>query len=398
MNTPMPIMLEAKHFYRRMESLLERVGSDASSVRFGERLLEALVADHLMALELAGADLYRRRRGRLELDARFGSAGPDLSHELESRLGADGAAGIPELPWAGPTAAGATGLLGLPDEPGTVAALRFAPASGGRAEARNAEILSMVSPLHFALPQVARRRALEDLLEQARTIQVSLLPAEIPAFGGYDIAAASPPANKVGGDFFDLLPLDPDTLMLAVADASGHGLPAALQARDVATGLRMGIERDLKITRTIEKLNHVIYRSRLASHFVSLVFGELEINGSFAYINAGHPPPLLLDGRGDHELSVGGMILGPNPEARYKLGFAHLDRGAALVLYSDGVIERGAETAAPFDAASLAAWLRDWHEGPAQAAVDDLIARLRAAGEGGPFEDDVTVLLVRRPR
>jgi len=186
--------------------------------------------------------------------------------------------------------------------------------------------------------------------------------------------------------------------MLAVADASGHGLPAALQARDVATGLRMGIERDLKITRTIEKLNHVIYRSRLASHFVSLVFGELEINGSFAYINAGHPPPLLLDGRGVHELSVGGMILGPNPEARYKLGFAHLDRGAALVLYSDGVIERGAETAAPFDAASLAAWLRDWHEGPAQAAVDDLIARLRAAGEGGPFEDDVTVLLVRRPR
>jgi hypothetical protein len=396
MNTP--IMLEAKHFYRRMESLLERVGSDASSGGFGERLLEALVGDHDLALGLTGADLYRRRRGRLELDARFGSPGPDLARELESRIGHDGPAGIHELPWAGDTAAGATGLLGLPDEPGTVAALRFAPPPGGRTDPRAAEILSMVSPLHFALPQVARRRALEDLFEQARTIQVSLLPAAVPAFGGFDIAAASLPANKVGGDFFDLLPLDPDTLVLAVADASGHGLPAALQARDVATGLRMGIERDLKITRTIEKLNHVIHRGRLASHFVSLVFGELEINGNFSYINAGHPPPLLLDDRGLHELSVGGMILGPNPETRYKLGFAHLDRGAALVLYSDGVIERGAESSAPFDGAHLAAWLRDWREGPAEAAVADLIARLRTAGDGGPFEDDVTVVLVRRPR
>jgi sigma-B regulation protein RsbU (phosphoserine phosphatase) len=174
-------------------------------------------------------------------------------------------------------------------------------------------------------------------------------------------------------------------------------VPAALQARDVATGLRMGVERDLKITRTVEKLNRVIHRSGLSSRFVSLVFGELELNGNLSYINAGHPPPLLLDERGLHELAVGGMILGPNPDARYKLGFAHLDRGAALVLYTDGVIERGTEQGEPFQMDQLAAWLREWHHGPADAAVADLLERLRRASIGAPFADDVTVLFVRRP-
>jgi sigma-B regulation protein RsbU (phosphoserine phosphatase) len=389
-------MLEAKLFYRRMESLLERLGADASSGRFAERLLESLVADRDLGLDLAGADLYRRRDGRLALAARFGAPGPDLARELETRVSGPPPAGIAELPWAGATGAGPTGLIGLPDEDGAVAALRFATGNGSE-EARIAEILSMVSPLHFALPQAARRRVLEDLLEQARAIQVSLLPASPPPFGDFDIAALSIPASAVGGDFFDLLPLDGDTLVLAVADASGHGLPAALQARDVATGLRMGVEKDLKITRAVERLNRVIHRSGLASHFVSLVFGELEINGNFAYINAGHPPPLLLDDRGFHELAVGGMILGPHPEARYKLGFAHLDRGAALVLYSDGVIERGAERGDAFDVGRLAEWLEEWREGPADAAVADLMKRLRAAGGGGPFEDDVTVVFVRRP-
>ncbi len=392
-----PPTLQAKLFYRRMELLLDRIGLDASHVPFGERLLAEIVADRDLTTDLFGADLYRRESLGFTLASRFGAPGPDLRRELEARIGATTPNGIAELPWAGTTEAGPTGLLGLPDEPGSIAALRFASTPHGSEESRAAEILSIVSPLHFALPQVARRRTLEDLLEQARTIQMSLLPAEVPRFGDFDIAALSVPASAVGGDFFDLLPLDDDTLMVAVADASGHGLPAALQARDVATGLRMGIERDLKITRTIEKLNRVIHRSRLATHFVSLVFGELEMNGNFAYINAGHPPPLLLDDHEIHELSVGGMILGPCPEARYKLGFAHLDRGGALVLYSDGVIERGTQGGDPFDVEGLAAWLNDWRGGPARDAVDDLMNRLRSRGDGAPFEDDVTVLFVRRP-
>ncbi len=159
----------------------------------------------------------------------------------------------------------------------------------------------------------------------------------------------------------------------------------------------MGVERDLKITRTIEKLNRVIHRSGLVTRFVSMVFGELESNGNFSYINAGHPPPLLLDDHGIHELSVGGMILGPNPLAVYKLGFSHVDRGAALVMYTDGVIEHRNDRGEMFGVSEVARWLTDHRLSAAEPAVADLVDRLRAFS-AGRFEDDVTIVYLRRPK
>jgi phosphoserine phosphatase RsbU/P len=114
------------------------------------------------------------------------------------------------------------------------------------------------------------------------------------------------------------------------------------------------------------------------------------------YVNAGHVPPLLVNPGGIQELGVGGMILGPDPEAEYKLGFAHLDRGGSLVLCTDGVVERGTTHGAEFGMEGLLHWLRETAALPVEAAVDDLLARLRAFGGGRTFEDDVTVVLVRR--
>jgi len=245
--------------------------------------------------------------------------------------------------------------------------------------------------------QHLRLRELEDLLEQARAIQVSLLPPT-PSFGDFDIAAVSLPARVVGGDVYDMQLVDAETLAISVADASGHGLPAALQARDVVTGLRMGAERELKITRVIERLNRVIYQSGLTSRFVSLVFGELELNGTLTYINAGHPPPLLLTDAGIQELTVGGGLLGPQPDSFYKRGFAHVDRGAALLLYSDGALEHGMTSGDAFGAERLAQWLGEWREGSAREGLEDLVMRLRAHGKDAPFEDDVTLVFIRRPR
>ncbi|MEO5988310.1 MAG: PP2C family protein-serine/threonine phosphatase, partial [Candidatus Eisenbacteria bacterium] len=126
-------------------------------------------------------------------------------------------------------------------------------------------------------------------------------------------------------------------------------------------------------------------------------FGELESNGNFSYINAGHPPALLQDERGIRELSVGGMVLGPDPDAHYKMGYVHVDRGATLVLYSDGVIERGtAWGSEPFGLVGLKKWLRHWKKGPAESAVKDLFERLAQHDPGKPFDDDVTAMLVRR--
>jgi sigma-B regulation protein RsbU (phosphoserine phosphatase) len=199
----------------------------------------------------------------------------------------------------------------------------------------------------------------------------------------------------VGGDFFDFMPLDADILGVAIGDASGHGLPAALLVRDIVTGLRMGIEKDLKITPVFERLNRVIHRSRLSSRFVSLFYGELEANGSLVYVNAGHPPPLLFSRDGFETLAVGGTVVGPLPGARFRSGIARLRPGNLLVMCTDGILERH-QASQEFGDHGLHRALEAVLEAPAEAVLDTVFSAAFEFGEGRPWEDDATVLVVRR--
>jgi serine phosphatase RsbU (regulator of sigma subunit) len=393
-------VIDPKALHRRIEQSLSGLPPDGSLERFADRLAPRVLERLGQALGLAAVHVYTRGDdGPLTLSKRAGEGRPDLAGELTRRLAPGDAEGISDLPWTGEHGAGHLALVPVGEDAHTLLALFGAPPGGLAGVPTRAQLAAAVAALHYAIGQHLRRRELEDLFAQARAIQTSLLPAAPPAFAGFDIAAFSVPASEVGGDYFDFLEVDADSLGLAVADASGHGLPAALQARDVATGLRMGVERDLKITRVVEKLNRVIHRSGLTTRFISLVYGELHANGNLLYINAGHPPPQLLDRHGFHDLGMGGLLLGPDPDATYKLGFAHLDRGGMLAMYSDGVIEHGIGVGDPgFGVERVRAWMEDWREGPAQDAVADLMKRLADYDGGAPFEDDVTVLCVRRPR
>lgn len=373
--------------YRRIEQAIEGAGGPGSPRRFAERLLPRLFSELGESEGLVCVQLLERREGQVRMLRHEGDGAADLGTWTP-----DGWPAAIELPWAGETPSGPAALFPIGAE--LVVALRFA---AGPAHS-TAERLSLVTPIHYAVSQQLRHRELEDDFEQARAIQTSLLPAGVPVFGDLDVAAFSRPARKVGGDLYDFIPLEGDALGIAVADASGHGLPAALQARDVVTGLRMGVEREFRLTRTIEKLNRVIHRSGLTTRFISLVYAELERNGNLFYVNAGHPPPLLIDDAGFHELTVGGVLLGPYPEAVYKMGFAHLDRGATLLLYTDGVIERRAPNGDMYGLERLATWLGAHRDDPAAAALEDLVRELETFGGGVPADDDVTAMFVRRPQ
>jgi sigma-B regulation protein RsbU (phosphoserine phosphatase) len=266
------------------------------------------------------------------------------------------------------------------------------------------DVLFSLGVIRHAINSKLRQERMSEVFTQARKIQSSILPKRMPVYGAFEFAGRTQPMEEVGGDFYDLIPITDKILGLAIADVSGHGLPAALQVRDVYMGLRMGLARDMKIVRTVERLNQIIHRSTLTSRFVSVFYGELELSGIFIYVNAGHPPPFHLTADGQvHFLEEGGAVLGPVGDATYERGFARVGPGDLIVLYTDGMIEALPPDAAEGDPEAeygvdrLIALARALRAKPAKEIAESMLADVETYCGDAPPQDDRTVLVVRYP-
>ncbi|HEY9420702.1 MAG TPA: PP2C family protein-serine/threonine phosphatase, partial [Thermoanaerobaculia bacterium] len=251
--------------------------------------------------------------------------------------------------------------------------------------------------------QKIRRDRMEGIFVEARKIQASILPKRKPEYGEFDIYGHSEPMEEVGGDFYDYIPVTEKILGLAIADVSGHGLPAALQVRDIYMGLRMGLARDFKIVRTVERMNNIIHKSTLTSRFVSMFYGELELNGVFIYVNAGHPPPFHIAADGTlQELHQGGPVLGPLPDATYERGFVIMKPGDMLVFYTDGICEaqgrdENGRLLGEYGTDRLLEVAREHQGETAREVVEAIFASVDAFTRNAAPDDDRTVMVVSHP-
>ncbi len=257
-------------------------------------------------------------------------------------------------------------------------------------------VIFMLNTIGHLINLKLRKDRLDNNVAEIQAIQGSLLPAAPPDFEGFDLWAATSPAEEVGGDLYDFLQVSKRLLGIAIADSAGHGLPAALQARDAIIGLRMGVEDRLRITSTIEKLNRVISRSALASRFISLFYGEIEPNGNMVYCNAGHNPPLLCRDGEFTELKQGGLVLGPDPNARYERSYAVLDPGSILIMFTDGIVEAADGSGEMFGIHRLKDVIasRSWRS--ARRLVEAIFSAVRGFSAADPPLDDQTVVAVIR--
>lgn len=255
------------------------------------------------------------------------------------------------------------------------------------------DILYALNLVRYTINQRLRAERYESLIVEAQRIQQSILPQRIPQYAGFDIWGKTVPAEIVSGDFYDFIPVSENILGLAIADGSGHGLPAALVVRDIYMGLRMATDRDFKIIRTMEKLNHIIHRSRMTTKFVSLFYGELETGGIIIYCNAGHNFPFLLKGHRIEPLPSGGPVLGPTPDATYTRGFAKLDPGDLLCLYSDGIIEAHDRRDREFGLDRLQRIVKASRDRSAREISEEVLARVAKWSPGR--EDDQTIVIVK---
>jgi sigma-B regulation protein RsbU (phosphoserine phosphatase) len=234
------------------------------------------------------------------------------------------------------------------------------------------------------------------ILDRAREIQRSLLPDPLSSIPGFELDARSDSAEEVGGDVYDAIRLTPEVIGLMIADASGHGLPAALEARDVVVGLRMGASWQWKIEATIERLNRILCSSTLPSRFVSLIYGELDTAGAFNYINAGHPAPLLITAEGYQPLPESDRVLGVSPDSDYSVRRTQIPRGGILLLYTDGVTECPSPLGEEFGIERLAGIVSVLGTFAAPRITTSVFDALTEHAAGLPLPDDASLLVVKR--
>ncbi len=395
--------LDAKLLYRRLDSLFGKLEAEGPARRVLETFLDDAFRTLRDDLALRAAALYAERSDRFALLAQVGEPGGPISEALAPGCSALTLTLEHSVYLFPEGAQGEVGASVFP--PAAMAALTL-----GRRPSRYVIFLMLRDgwnrdELDFALNtlRAALGARLQDervlgKVAEAAEIQQSLLLDEPPAFAGFELACRSLAAEEVGGDFYDFLPLGSELLGLAIGDASGHGLPAALLVRDVVTGLRMGIEKDLKVTYVFSKLNRVIHRSNLSSRFVSVFYGELEADGNLLFVNAGHQPPLVLSPAGGavRELSTGGMVIGPLPQVSFRRGYTRLEPGDVLVACTDGILERRNPAGDFFGDEHFNACLQASLGRTAQEILDDVYAAALAFGDERPWEDDATMVVARR--
>ena len=196
-----------------------------------------------------------------------------------------------------------------------------------------------------AMQDRIRHDALEHEFLLAREIQMGMLRRVHPWFPERDdftIFARIEPAKAVGGDFYDAFLLDADHLVLAIGDAAGKGVSAALFMVRALTLLRSAAVNWRSLADTVRDVNRTLADDNEASMFLTLFMGVLDLRtGTLEYINFGHLPPLIRSPDGSvayHPMSPG-VVFGLMAQAGGAIGRLVLPRGSTLVLYSDGVTE-----------------------------------------------------------
>jgi sigma-B regulation protein RsbU (phosphoserine phosphatase) len=392
--------MDYKQLLNKVERTLEQIETTDGMTQTIQQVGETIAANFQEELGITGGRVYECRDDYYELVGRFGQ-----SHEGELGI-------LIPKDYRPIQLANENGIVVMdPNDPGVdpileqkLGARRFAAISAGDEEyilsfnvspdQSREDILFSLNLIRYTLNERLRAKRYQSLIVEAQRIQASILPQRVPDYAGFDIWGKTFPAEIVSGDFYDFIPISDSILGLAIADGSGHGLPAALVVRDVYMGLRMATDRDFKIIRTMEKLNHIIHRSRLTTKFVSLFYGELERDGILIYSNAGHNPPFLARMNGSfEELRNGGAVLGPTPDATYNRGYAKLETGDILCLYTDGIVEAHDDRDEEFGLLRLKELVQANREQSARDIGKSVFREVTSWAAG--TEDDRTVVIVK---
>lgn len=268
----------------------------------------------------------------------------------------------------------------------------------GQLQAKNVELERAYTDLKAAQARLVEQERLERELEIAAEVQRSILPAEFPSLAGFEFAAYARPAREVGGDYYDLFPLDDDHFGLVMADVSGKSIHAALymavtRALFLAEATRYQSPRDAAF-----RIHDLLMTSSDSDLFVTVFYGIVNRRTyEMRYVRGGHDLPIhfqsqngqlsLLQAKGRFLGSLEGLVL---EEARL-----HFAPGDALVCYSDGLTDAVAPDGDYYGLERLKAAVAKAGYKSARGLAEAVVADVDAFRAGTPQPDDLTLLVMR---
>jgi sigma-B regulation protein RsbU (phosphoserine phosphatase) len=235
----------------------------------------------------------------------------------------------------------------------------------------------------------------EHEIAEARSIQEGFLPKEIPQLSGYEIASAWQSARIVGGDYFDVLPFEKETLGLCIADVAGKGMPAALLMSNLQAAVRGLASPLVSPDELCVRLNSLLCRNIASDRFITFFYAQLDgPTRMLRYVNAGHNAPIVLHPDGSHHrLQEGGGVLGVFPRPTFALGTMYLEPGDRVVLFTDGVTEASDPQDEEFGEERLVRLLEENRECGAR-EIQKKILDAAGAFSHGNWHDDATLLIL----
>ncbi|MDR3610554.1 MAG: PP2C family protein-serine/threonine phosphatase [Ignavibacteriaceae bacterium] len=245
--------------------------------------------------------------------------------------------------------------------------------------------------------EALEKQKMEEELEIARDIQKNLLPHKIPQYKRVDIAAYNIPSKQVGGDFYDIIPLDESSFCLAIADVSGKGVPAALLMANLQAFLKIICKHGMSLSEATELINDLVTENTMDGKFITFFWGVLdEKDLTFNYVNAGHNPPLLIRNKKIIKLDKGGIILGVMKTfAQYESPTITLEKEDIIVLFTDGITEAMNKNGEEFSDERLEELVIKSSDLCVEEITKNIQDAVQAFAAGEIQSDDITLLVVK---
>ena len=227
-----------------------------------------------------------------------------------------------------------------------------------------------------------QQSALEQEFKNARELQQVLVPEALPSLPGFAMTSAYRPAQEVGGDFFQIIPLDGGSTLIVLGDVSGKGLKAAMAVSLIVGAARMVADFSKSPAEILSGLNRRLY-GRLQGGFATCIALRLDPDGNCAIASAGHPAPFL----NQEELNLPGALpLGIQPSVSYEETHIRFGVGDHFALYTDGLLEARNQAGEIYSFARLQTLF----------ATNPNAAQATEAAVNFGQDDDITVLTLTR--